>query len=317
MEYRRLGRTGMKVSTVSLGSWLTFGGAVEQDTASACVKAAFDAGVNFFDTADVYALGKSETALGAALTPLRRKSYVLATKCFWPTGDGPNDRGLSRKHIIESLDESLARLRTPYVDLMQCHRFDPDADLTETVHAMEDLVRQGKTLYWGVSVWTGDQMREAMRIARTIGGYGPVSNQPQYNMLVREIERDALPAARELGMGTIVWSPMAQGMLTGKYRKGDAPQAGTRAATPGTNKFLLEYMTDANFEAVERLRPIAREVGSTMAQLALAWCLHQPGITSVIAGATKVEQVQDNVKAADLKLSPAILKRIEAAIPGA
>jgi voltage-dependent potassium channel beta subunit len=315
MQYRRLGRTGMKVSTVSLGSWLTFGSTVDDATTAAIVEAAFKAGINTVDTADVYALGKSETALGKALASHRRKSYVLASKCFWPTGDGQNDRGLSRKHIMESVAESLDRLKTGYLDLYQCHRFDPDADLRETVYAMEDLVRMGKVVYWGVSVWTGDQMREATAIAREYGGYGPVSNQPQYSMLERSIEWDPLPAAIELAMGTIVWSPMAQGMLTGKYHTKDEAPAGTRRSVEGSNRFLMEYMTEENFAIVDRLRGEARSVGCTMAQLALAWCLHQPGVTSVIVGATKVQQIIENAAAADIALSQDQLNRITMLLP--
>ncbi len=317
MQYRRLGRTGMKVSTISLGTWLTFGSTVDDSDAEAIVRAAFEAGINLVDTADVYALGKSEAALGRILPKWPRKSYVLASKCFWPTGEGVNDRGLSRKHIFESLNESLDRLNTGYLDLYQCHRYDPDADLRETVYAMEDLVRMGKTLYWGVSVWTGDQMREATTIAREYGGYGPVSNQPQYSMLFRNIELDSLPTTISLEMGNIVWSPMAQGMLTGKYQSADDAPAGTRRANPNANRFLLGYMTPENFRVVNALRPVAEQVGCTMAQLALAWCLHQPGITSAIAGATKPEQITENAKAADIALPDSILARIAQIIPEA
>ncbi|MCA8939260.1 MAG: aldo/keto reductase family protein [Planctomycetes bacterium] len=312
MQYRRLGRTGMKVSTVSLGSWLTFGRTVDQDMVNAIVKASFEADINTIDTADVYARGESESALGIALEGRTRRHYVLASKCFWPMHDTDvNDRGLSRKHIMESIDLSLERLKTSYLDLYQCHRFDPDADLRETVYAMEDLVRMGKIHYWGVSVWTGDQMRAATAIARDYGGYGPVSNQPQYSMLAREIEGDALPATRELGMGTIVWSPLAQGMLTGKYKDADDAPAGTRRADETSNQFIKGYMTSENFAKVEALKPIAAEVGCSLAQLALAWCLHQPGLTSVIVGATKVEQIAENAKASEVCLSHDVLARIE------
>lgn len=317
MQYRRLGRTGLKISTISLGSWLTFGSAVEEMDAEQIVTAAFKAGINMIDTADVYALGKSELALGKILRPAVRKNYVLASKCFWPMSEEINDRGLSRKHIMESVEGSLERLKTKYLDLYQCHRFDPESDLRETVYAMEDLVRQGKIIYWGVSVWTGDQMREATKIAREIGGYGPVSNQPQYSMLFRNIELDALPATIELGMGNVIWSPMAQGMLTGKYRKDQAPPEGTRLADDRVNRFLKGYMTPENFAVVEKLRPIASQVGCTMAQLALAWTLHQPGITSAIVGASKAEQIAENAKAADIALTDGILLRISEAIPEA
>lgn len=317
MQYRRLGRTGLKVSSISLGSWLTFGSTVADTDAEAIVSASFSAGINMIDTADVYAMGKSEAALGRILQSRVRRHYVLASKCFWPMSDDQNDRGLSRKHITESLEASLERLRTGYLDLYQCHRFDPDSDLRETVHTMEDLVRRGKILYWGVSVWTGDQMREAMEIARELGGYGPASHQPQYSMLYRNIEKDALPATISLGMGNVIWSPMAQGMLTGKYTSADIAPAGSRLADERANRFLKAYMTPQNFAAVDKLRPIAQQVGCTMAQLALAWTLHQPGITSAIVGATRASQITENAAAADITLSDAVLTRISEVIPEA
>lgn len=317
MQYRRVGRSGLKISTVGLGSWITYGTNVDQETCNACVQAAFDADINWIDTADIYALGKAESALGVALEGRTRKTYVLASKAFWPTGDGPNDRGLSRKHLFESIDESLERLKTPYLDLYQCHRFDPECDLAETVHAMEDLVKQGKTLYWGVSVWTGAQMREATRVAGSIGGYGPISNQPQYSMLVRDIELDPLPATRELEMGNVIWSPLAQGMLTGKYKSPEDRPEGTRAAEETIGRFVRGMMTEENFAVVEKLKPIADEVGCSMAQLALAWAIHQPGITSAIVGATKPEQVVENAKAAEIELSHEVLIKIDRALPAA
>jgi len=317
MQYRRLGRTGLKVSTVSLGSWLTFGSTVNDVDAEAVVHASFAAGINTIDTADVYAIGKSESALGRILKNRTRKSYVLASKCYWPMSEDVNDRGLSRKHIVESLEGSLERLQTSYLDLYQCHRYDHESDLRETVYTMEDLVRRGKIHYWGVSVWSGDQMRDAMRIAKEIGGYGPSSNQPQYSMLYRNIELDSLPATIELGMGNVIWSPMAQGMLTGKYRSASEVPAGTRLADERANRFLKGYMTPENFATVERLRPIAEQVGCTMAQLALAWTLHQPGITSAIVGATRAQQITENAAAADISLPTSILTRISEVIPEA
>src|SRR5262245_21896523 len=215
MEHRRLGRGGVRVSEVVLGSWLTFGSSVEDDVAGACVRRALDLGVTTFDTADVYALGKAEDVLGRALQGVPRKDVVLATKVFWPTGDGPNDRGLSRKHVVESCDASLARLRTSYVDVYQCHRYDPDVPLEETVLAMEDLVRAGKVLYWGVSVWSGAQITDALRLARAANGYGPIVNQPEYSLLDRSIETEVLPACRREGVATWAFSPLAQGVLTG------------------------------------------------------------------------------------------------------
>lgn len=310
MQYRRLGRTGLKCSTVSLGSWLTFGASVGQDDVKDIVEAALQCGINLIDTADVYAKGASESALGVALEGHNRRHLVIASKCFWPMSDDVNDRGLSRKHVFESVDGSLERLKIRYLDLFQCHRFDPDSDLRETVYAMEDLVRMGKIHYWGVSVWSGEQMREATKIAREIGGYGPVSNQPQYSMLVRDIEADALPVARELAMGTIVWSPLAQGLLTGKYAGRDDTPAGTRRVNEGPNRFLLELMSDDNFAKVAALKPIATQIGCSLAQLALAWCLHQAGVTSVIVGATRTAQITENAKASDLTLSDDVLARI-------
>ena len=229
MESRRLGRSGLRVSEVVLGSWLTFGSSVDEHATRACVRAALDAGIHTFDTADVYALGKAEEVLGRALEGIPRKDLVLATKVFWPTGKGPNDKGLSRKHVVETLHASLARLKTDYVDVYQCHRFDPDVPLEETVRAMEDLVRAGKTLYWGVSVWTGAQIAEAIRIARALGGEGPIVNQPEFSLLDRRIEAEVLPVSRREGVGQWVFSPLAQGVLTGKYSGGARP-AGTRGA---------------------------------------------------------------------------------------
>jgi aryl-alcohol dehydrogenase-like predicted oxidoreductase len=311
MKYRRLGRSGTKVSEVILGSWLTFGSSVDEGTTAACVRAALDAGIQTFDTADVYALGAAERVLGKALEGVPRKDIVLATKCFWPTGKGPNDHGLSRKHVMESCAASLERLRTDYVDLFQCHRFDPETPLEETVRALEDLVRQGRVLSWGVSVWTGGQIREALGLARAAGGYGPVSNQPPYSLLERGIEAEVLPTCRELGVGQIVFSPLAQGALTGKYSKGARP-AGTRAADPDRNRFLGPYMTPENLARVDRFAALAREAGTTPARLALAWCLAQPGIDAVIAGATRPEQVKENAAASDVVVDAALATRIEA-----
>lgn len=229
--------------------------------------------------------------------------------------DGINDRGLSRKHLFESVNESLERLKTSYLDLYQCHRFDPDCDLEETVRIMEDLVRMGKILYWGVSVWTGQQIRDAMRIAKSIGGYGPASNQPQYSMLVRDIELDPLPVTRELGMGTIVWSPMAQGMLTGKYKKDQPPPKDSRAADPRANQFLTKFFTPENYAIVDKLKVIAQEAGCTLSQLALAWCLKHEGITSVIVGCTKPEQLVENAKAADITLDERTMAAIAKVLP--
>lgn len=311
MKYRRLGRSGTRASEVILGSWLTFGSSVDEAATAACVRAALDVGIQTFDTADVYALGAAERALGKALEGVPRKDVVLATKCFWPTGPGPNDRGLSRKHVLESCAASLARLRTEYVDLYQCHRFDPDVPLEETVRACEDLVRQGKALAWGVSVWTGPQIREALRLAREAGGYGPVTHQPPYSLLERGIEAEVLPTCRELGLGQIVFSPLAQGVLTGKYAAGTRP-AGSRGADAERNRFMAAHLAPAALAKVERFAVLAREAGTTPARLALAWCLARPGVDAVIVGATRPEQVRENAAAADLVVDAALAARVEA-----
>ncbi len=309
MKYRRLGRSGTRVSEVILGSWLTFGSSVDEEGTRACVHAALDLGIQTFDTADVYALGAAERALGKALAGVPRKDVVLATKCFWPTGPGPNDRGLSRKHIFESLHASLERLGSDYVDLYQCHRFDPDTPPEETVRALEDAQRQGKILAWGVSMWSAAHIREGLALARTLGGYGPVSNQPVYSLLDRGLEAEVLPTCRELGLGQIVFSPLAQGVLTGKYDVG-APPAGTRAADAERSRFMQGYLAPVNLAKVQRFSALAREVGTTSARLALAWCLHQPGIDAVIAGATRPEQVRENAGACDVAWDDALARRV-------
>lgn len=311
MKYRRLGRSGTRVSEVILGSWLTFGSSVDEEATAACVKAALDVGVQTFDTADVYALGAAERALGKALVGVPRKDVVLATKCFWPVGDGPNDRGLSRKHIVESCHASLARLGTDYVDLFQCHRYDPEVPLEETVRALEDLVRQGKALAWGVSVWSGAQIREGLRLAREAGGYGPVSNQPPYSLLERGVEAEVLPTCLELGVGQIVFSPLAQGALTGKYVGGARP-AGSRAADDKRNRFLGPFLTREADERVRRFVALAAEASIGPARLALAWLLTRPGVDAVIVGATRPEQVRENAGACDVRLDPALAARVEA-----
>jgi voltage-dependent potassium channel beta subunit len=311
VRYRRLGRWGVKLSTVGLGSWLTYGGNVEEATAAACVARAYELGVTFFDTANVYARGRAEEVVGRALAGYRRESYVLATKVFFGMGEGPNDRGLSRKHIFEQCDLSLARLGAEYVDLYQCHRFDENAPIDETCAAMNDLVRQGKVLYWGVSEWTADQITAAVQLCRARGWSEPVSNQPQYSALWRRIEARVLPACADYGLGNVVWSPLAMGILTGKYGDASKPPAGTRAAGAAA-EMMSDYFTQPVLDAVAKVVPLAREAGATPAQLALAWCLRRPEVTSVIVGATKPEHVDDNVAAADLDVDPAIFARMDA-----
>ncbi len=311
MEYRHLGRWGVKVSAVGLGSWLTYGGRVEEDDARACMSRAYERGVTFFDTANVYARGRAESVVGRAIAGWPRESIVLATKVFFSMGDGPNDGGLSRKHIFEQLHASLRRLSTDYVDLYQCHRYDSSTPLDEVCAAMNDAVRQGKILYWGVSEWNADQIAGAVLLCRARGWYEPVSNQPQYSALWRRIERRVLQTCAEYGLGNVVWSPLAMGILSGKYRSVDAAPSGTRAA--GTMREMMEdYFTQPVLDAVARVEPLAREAGCSMAQLALAWCLRRSEISSVIIGATRVEQVDDNVAAADLTIDPAIFARMDA-----
>lgn len=309
MKYRRLGSSGVKVSSISLGSWLTYGNAVLQQRTDDCVRAAFEGGVNFFDTADIYNRGEAERALSCALQPFRREDYVLATKAFWPMSDGVNDRGLSRKHLMEACHASLERLGTDYLDLYQCHRFDPETPVEEVVRAMEDLIRQGKVLYWGTSVWSAAQIVTACDEARQWGAYRPVSNQPQYNLLHREIEADIMPTSRERGIGQIVYCPLAQGLLTGKYRGGTVPD-GSRAADERNGSFLRPQLTERNVAAADRVADLAAELGHTPAQLALAWILRHPEVSSAIIGATRAEQVTENLAAADLALDDEMFERL-------
>jgi len=312
MRYRPLGTSGCKVSVLGLGSWLTLGSSVDQRTTTAIVRAALEGGINFFDTADVYARGEAELVLGRALAGVRRQDLVLATKLFWPMSENVNDRGLSRKHVFESCHASLHRLGTDYLDLYQCHRPDAGTPVEETVRAMEDLVRQGKVLYWGVSVWDAEQIGAACESADRWLGYRPVSNQPEYSYLQRSIEAEVVPVCLALGLSQVVWSPLAQGLLTGKYAGGRIPP-GSRGADEKRNKFLQPMLTRENLARAAHLAGVAAEVGLTSAQLALAWVLAQPNISSAITGATRVEQLSENLAAADVDLSPATLERLAAA----
>jgi aryl-alcohol dehydrogenase-like predicted oxidoreductase len=315
MEYRRLGKAGVKVSEVALGSWLTYGNATENETATQCVHRAYELGINFFDTANVYARGESEKVVGAALKQFPRDSYVLATKVFFPMGDGPNDRGLSRKHIMEQCHLSLKRLGTDYIDLYQCHRYDDSVPLEETLRALDDLVTQGKVLYVGVSEWNASQIGDALALAEKYNLDKIVSNQPYYNMLGRGIEKEVLPLCEREGIGQVVFSPLAQGVLTGKYKPGQAAPEGTRAADPKQNQFMNGgNLNQEQLEKVEKLRPIAEGEGLSMAQLALAWCLRQPMVSSVIIGASRPQQVDDNAVASGKKLSEETLKQIDQAL---
>ena len=310
VRYRKLGRWGTRVSAVGLGSWLTYGGNVEEEAARACVRRAYERGVNFFDTANVYARGRAEEVVGRALREYPRESIVLATKVYFPMGDGPNDGGLSRKHVREQIDASLRRLSVDYVDLYQCHRYDTNTPLEETVRAMDDLVRAGKILYWGVSEWNADQIAAAASLARARGWAEPVSNQPQYSALWRRVEPRVFPTCREYGLGNVVWSPLAMGVLTGKYTDASKPPSGTRASSPSAG-MMEDYFTQGVLDAVQRLKPLAQEAHASLAQLALAWCLRTDVVSSVIVGATRPEQVDDNVAAADLDVDPEIFRRMD------
>ena len=314
MAYRRVGASGLVVSEIALGSWLTYGKSVDDDVAGDCIRAALDAGITFFDTANVYNAGAAEEVLGRHLAGLRRDHLVVATKAFFPMSDHPNEHGLSRKHLHESLDASLKRMRMDYVDLFQCHRFDPDVPIAETVRAMDDLVRAGKTLYWGVSCWSAEQMAEANRIADATNAVRPISNQPQYSMLVREIEESVLPWSHENGIGQVVFSPLAEGLLTGKYARGQMP-SGSRASDDELGQFLRPKMTDDNVAKVDRLLDVAERMDLPLSCLALAWTLRHPGVASAIVGASRVEQVQQNVRAAGLGFAGEVLAEIEE-IPG-
>ena len=314
MKYRNLGRSGLVVSEISLGSWLTLGSSVDRAATRELVQAAYDLGINFFDTADAYARGAGEEALGAALKGIPRPYVVIATKCFFPMSDRPNDRGLSRKHIFESVEASLKRLGTDYIDLMQCHRADASTPMQETVRAFEDLIRQGKLLYWGVSEWRAEQILDACRTADACGGYRPISNQPQYSIARRGIEKAVIPTCVREGLGQVVWSPLAQGALTGKYAGGKKPQ-GSRATDDQRNSFMKEFLEPDELARVEKLRPLADGLGISMAELALAWCLREPNVSSVIIGATRREQIEQNVKASGRVLPPELLAKIDAIFP--
>ncbi len=313
MQYRKLGRWGVKVSEVALGSWLTYGGKVDENEAIKQIHFAHNLGINFIDTANVYASGKAEEFVGKAISSMRRDDIFLATKVYFPMGSGPNDKGLSRKHVWEQCHASLKRMNVEYIDLFQCHRYDPDTPIEELVTTMGMLTRQGKILYWGVSEWPADRIREAVETARAMQAPPPVSNQPCYNMLTRDIEREVIPACESYGLGQVVFSPLAQGILTGKYKPNQAPPSDSRAAQEKEGVFIRgRGGLDASvLETVQRLSKLAQDSGLTMPQMALAWCLRIQSISSVIIGASKVEQIEQNVKAAGTLLPPDLLKKIE------
>ena len=317
MHYRHLGKYGVKVSEVALGSWLTYGGATEDEAARTCIEKAYDMGINFFDTANVYARGKSEEVVGKSLAAYPRQSYVLATKVYFPMGDGPNDRGLSRKHIFEQCHASLKRLGTDYIDLYQCHRYDPETPLEETLTALDDLARQGKILYAGVSEWSAGQIAHAVDYLRGAGLHPLVSNQPYYNMLGRGVEKEVIPLCEREGLGQVVFSPLAQGVLTGKYKPGQSLPEGSRASDPKQNAFLNGGKLDQDvLVRVQTLSAIAESAGLSMPQLALAWCLRQRNVSSVIIGASRPAQVEDNAAASGKTLSAEVLAAIDETLAG-
>ncbi|MEJ7690851.1 MAG: aldo/keto reductase family protein [Nocardioidaceae bacterium] len=314
MEFRHLGSSGLKVSEISYGNWLTHGSQIEEDQARACVRRALDEGITTFDTADAYANTLAESVLGRALEGVRRESVEILTKVYWPTGPGgPNDSGLSRKHIHESVNGSLDRLQTDYLDVLQAHRYDHLTPLEETMEAFADVVHAGKVLYIGVSEWTAEQIRDGHALARELR-IPFVSNQPQYNMLWRVIEADVIPTSLELGIGQVVWSPIAQGILTGKYLPGDQPPADSRAADKEAGSSMRDRLSDDVLNRVQQLAPIASDVGLSMAQLAIAWVLANPAISSAIIGASRPEQVSENVLASGRTLDDDVLKAIDDAL---
>lgn len=313
MKYRHLGKAGIKISELSLGAWVTYGGQVGEEIAEKCMVAAYEAGVNFFDNAEAYAGGKAETVMGNVIKRIgwRRADLVISTKVFWG-GKGPNDRGLSHKHIIEGVNNSLQRLQMDYVDLLFCHRPDPDTPIEETVRAMDILVKQGKAFYWGTSEWKAADILRADGIARQYGLTPPAMEQPQYNMFHRKVfEVEYQSIYKELGYGTTIWSPLASGVLTGKYADG-IPE-GSRAALPGYEWLREEVLTPEKIEKTRELAPIAADLGCSLAQMALAWCLKNPNVSTVITGASRPEQVNENMKALEIvdKLTPEVMEKID------
>jgi len=319
MEYRRLGSSGLAVSEIAYGNWITHASQVDEEAARACVKAALEVGINTFDTADVYAEGKAEEVLGRALKGTRREEIVLCTKVERPVGPGPNDKGLSRKHVLEGCHASLRRLGTDYVDVYYAHRFDEAVPLEETMLAFADLVRGGKVLYVGVSEWTAQQISRGAELARELR-VPLAASQPQYSMLWRVIEEEVIPASRREGMGQVVWSPLAQGILSGKYLPGEPFPADSRAADPAGKGFMDalagRWMTDDMLTAVQDLRPIAQEAGLSLPQLAVAWVLQNPDVSAAIVGASRPEQVRENAKASGVELDEELMRRIDGVLGG-
>lgn len=310
MNYRRLGRSGLKVSELSLGSWLTYGNSVEANNATEIIKQAYDVGINFFDSANVYAQGEGERIVGKALEQFPRESYILTTKVYWPMGEGVNDRGLSRKHVFEQLHASLKRLNKDYVDIYYCHRFDPEVPIDETLRTIEDFVRQGKVLYVGVSEWTAAQIAEALGVADKYLLDRIVVNQPMYHMLDRKIETEIIPFCEKQGISQVVYSPLAQGVLTGKYKKGKQLPKNSRATDNSANMWMGPYLTDDALDKVSRIEELAKELDVKLSQLALAWVLRHPSVASTIIGASRPEQVVENVKATDIDLTEDVISAI-------
>ncbi len=313
MEYRRLGRSGIQVSAIALGSWLTYGTVTQQETAKACIHEAFEQGINHFDCANVYGSEPhaAERFLADALAPYKRSEYVLTTKAYWPVSDKPNQGGLSRKHIFNQVEESLKALKTDYVDIFYCHRADPNTEVEETLRAIDDLVRQGKVLYGGISEWQPGQIAEALRVQERLQLNPLRASQPVYNLLNRYIEPGVLPICEQAGIGLVVFSPLGQGLLTGKYRKGQPIPEGSRASETRINGSLQRILNEERLEKVEQLLGVADDLGITMSQLALAWVLRQPAISSALIGASRPDQIKENVKAVEVKLSQETLDRIE------
>lgn len=310
MKYRRLGRSGLKVSEISLGSWLTYGKTVDENIAAKTIHKAYELGVNFFDSANVYERGQGEIVMAKALKEFSRDSYVITTKAFWPMGDGPNDRGLSRKHVFEQVHASLKRMDLEYVDLFYCHRYDPETPVDETLRVIDDLIRQGKILYAGVSEWSAAQIQEALTVADKYLLDRIVVNQPQYNMLHRHIEKEIIPLSERNGISQVVFSPLAQGVLTGKYKGGQIPQE-SRAANESINTFVNRFITDEILSKVDQLGGLAQELNLTLPELALAWILRQPNVASALVGASRPEQIEANVKASDVNLTDEVIGKIE------
>ena len=316
MNYRKLGRFNIKVSEVSVGGWLTHGRSIDDEVTAEIIKKSFDLGVNFFDTADVYNNGAAEKSLGRAIKGLKREDLVIGTKCYFPMSDRPNDRGLGRKHITESVHNSLKRLDVDYIDIMQFHRFDSETSLDETIRAIDDLVRAGKVLYWGVSEWTAQQITDLVHTADSLNANPPASNQPRYNMLSRGIEDGVLAACEQFGLGNVVFSPLAQGILTGKYLPGQPAPEGTRGADTSSNMFMKSSLEDEVLTRVQNLKAYVETQGMGLGEFALAWCLRQKQVSSVIIGATSTAQVEANVKASGIQLDSLVWERAERILEG-